>query len=182
MKSNYCYSATSSAPASFCQETAAMLWCDRDAPWVLWWHLRTFVGSPDSWHHCPSSSMLSSRTKPGWSGQGLQMEILAKARKKNRKWSLLHQKHFGFLFRTRQLSRHSQLLLRCVCDRRTAGDVLFAPLLEEKDDQVLPDEPWAMNVGANILEESSGKAFYPLLPEETVENCWKQLASVNLGG
>ena len=46
-------------------------------------------------------------------------------------------------------------------DRRAAGDAPFAPLLEEKADRVLPDEPWAMSVGANFLEESSGKAFHP---------------------
>lgn len=33
-----------------------------------------------------------------------------------------------------------------VCDRRAADDGPFVPLLEQKDDQVLPDEPWAMNV------------------------------------
>lgn len=71
--------------------------------------------SPDTWHHCPSSCILSSMTKPGWSGKGLQLEILVKSRKKNWKWSLLHQKHLGFLFQMRQLSRHSQLLLQLQC-------------------------------------------------------------------
>lgn len=58
---------------------------------------------------------------------------------------------------------------------RKAAAASFAPLLEEKADQVLPDQPWAMSRGANFFEEELlAKLFILLLPEETLEICWKQ--------
>lgn len=48
-----------------------------------------------------------------------------------------------------------------MCDRKAAAAAPFVPLLEEKADQVLPDQPWAMGIGANFFEESSGEVFHP---------------------
>lgn len=49
----------------------------------------------------------------------------------------------------------STSLVPSVCDGNVAAAVPFVPLLEEKADQVLPDEPRAMSMGANFFEESS---------------------------
>jgi len=95
------HSATTSAPASFCQEMEAKIWCYLDtALGVVVMFENFWLGSPGSWHHCPSSCILSSRMKPGWSGNGYRKKFWSNWEKKILKWSHLQHWCPGFLFET----------------------------------------------------------------------------------
>lgn len=83
------------------------------SPWHSMGVVVTFenfwLGSPGSWHHCPSPCILSSRMKPGWSGNGYRWKCWSNQEKKLN-GSLLQHQHPGFLFQTSQLSQQSHLL------------------------------------------------------------------------
>lgn len=69
-----------------------------------------------------------------------------------------------------------------MCDRKAAAAAPFVPLLEEKADQVLPDQPWAMGIGANFFEESSGEVFHPSSSWRNFGNLLEVIGSSQFGG
>lgn len=171
-KWKHCDSATSSASASFCQESEVTLWYHCDTAWLLGWCLRISGWPPQA---VDVTALYLASCVARWSLHAWETstgENFGQTEEKNMGPSSALESWVSVPDDPVELAVSAFVL----CHRKAAGDAALASIKEQKAFQCSHHEPWAMSIWFNYLKEISGKAkdFDPTPSwKNTLENCWQ---------